>query len=217
MQREEADAEDDAEEETFAEAAAAQGAEGEGQCRQAQHDDVERVEPAGVVGALEGAGIDDRRLCRATGRDPDQRRLEPAGTGWSAHRPRSDDAATGHAGTRNPLYLTEAHLVESIRGIPRIQELDQPVDLVGDAGFHRAESLGHLRDERGGGEATLAEHLHAQIGAASSDRTRIALGRWLIDQLDEAGYLPLSLVEALESAVVAAAAVLLDFPRLSFL
>jgi len=51
-------------------------------------------------------------------------------------------------------------------------------------------------DERGGGEATLAEHLHAQIGAASSDLTRIALGRWLIDQLDEAGYLPLSLAEA---------------------
>ena len=48
-------------------------------------------------------------------------------------------------------------------------------------------------DERGGGEATLAEHLHGQIGAASSDRTQVALGRWLIDQLDEAGYLPLSL------------------------
>ncbi len=51
-------------------------------------------------------------------------------------------------------------------------------------------------DERGGGEATLAEHLHGQIGAASSDRTQVALGRWLIDQLDEAGYLPLSLAEA---------------------
>ena len=59
-------------------------------------------------------------------------------------------------------------------------------------------------DERGGGEATLAEHLHGQIGAASSDRTQVALGRWLIDQLDEAGYLHLPLAEAASELGIAA-------------
>lgn len=59
-------------------------------------------------------------------------------------------------------------------------------------------------DERGGAEATLAEHLHGQIGAASSDRAQVALGRWLIDQLDEAGYLPLSLAEAASELGIAA-------------
>lgn len=66
----------------------------------------------------------------------------------------------------------------------------------GDAGFGASSDEGPSLDERGGGEATLAEHLHAQIGAASSDEARVALGRWLIDQLDEAGYLPISLSEA---------------------
>jgi RNA polymerase sigma-54 factor len=51
-------------------------------------------------------------------------------------------------------------------------------------------------DERGSAGETLAEHLHAQIGAASSDVELVELARWLIDQLDEAGYLSLSVREA---------------------
>ena len=50
-------------------------------------------------------------------------------------------------------------------------------------------------DERGGGEETLAEHLHAQIGAVAHDPRELFLARWLIDQLDEAGYLPVPLRE----------------------
>jgi RNA polymerase sigma-54 factor len=58
-------------------------------------------------------------------------------------------------------------------------------------------------DEHGGGGATLAEHLHAQIGAelglAGEGATRIGfIARFLIDQLDDAGYLPLSLRELAE-------------------
>jgi len=44
-------------------------------------------------------------------------------------------------------------------------------------------------EERGGGEETLAAHLHAQVGAAARDPALLFVARWLIDQLDEAGYL----------------------------
>lgn len=50
-------------------------------------------------------------------------------------------------------------------------------------------------DERGGASETLAEHLHAQIGAVTSDRTLLFAARWLIDQIDEAGYLVVGLEE----------------------
>ena len=51
-------------------------------------------------------------------------------------------------------------------------------------------------DERGGASETLAEHLHAQIGAVTSDRMVLFAARWLIDQIDEAGYLVVGLEEA---------------------
>ena len=54
-------------------------------------------------------------------------------------------------------------------------------------------------DERGGSGETLAEHLHAQVGAASADPRQAALAAWLIDQLDEAGYLELPLRDAAET------------------
>lgn len=61
-------------------------------------------------------------------------------------------------------------------------------------------------DERGRADATLAEHLHGQIGTATSDQQLLFVARWLIDQLDEAGYLrvpPAEVAEALGlSAVV---------------
>jgi RNA polymerase sigma-54 factor len=50
----------------------------------------------------------------------------------------------------------------------------------------------------GAGEASLSEHLHAQIGAVARDAQALFVARWLIDQLDEAGYLALPLVEAAE-------------------
>jgi RNA polymerase sigma-54 factor len=51
-------------------------------------------------------------------------------------------------------------------------------------------------DSHGSGAATLAEHCHAQIGAASRDAQLVFIARWLIDQLDEAGYLVQPLTEA---------------------
>jgi len=55
-------------------------------------------------------------------------------------------------------------------------------------------------DTLGSGEATLAEHLHAQIGAqmgvAGRDPHLVFVARWLIDQLDDAGYLVQPLAEA---------------------
>jgi RNA polymerase sigma-54 factor len=50
-------------------------------------------------------------------------------------------------------------------------------------------------DERGGGAETLAEHLHAQVGPAARDPRQAAIAHWLIDQLNEAGYLETPLRE----------------------
>ncbi|MBS0481683.1 MAG: RNA polymerase factor sigma-54 [Proteobacteria bacterium] len=50
-------------------------------------------------------------------------------------------------------------------------------------------------DERGEGEASLAEHLHAQIGPATRDPAAAFVARHLVGLLDEAGYLPITLAE----------------------
>ncbi len=50
-------------------------------------------------------------------------------------------------------------------------------------------------DDRASASTTLSEHLHAQIGAAGRDLRQIFLARGLIDRLDEAGYLTVSLHE----------------------
>ena len=63
----------------------------------------------------------------------------------------------------------------------------------GESGSAGGEGLS--LDERGGGDPTLAEHLHAQVGTAASDAREAAIARWLIDQLDEAGYLETPLRE----------------------
>ena len=48
-------------------------------------------------------------------------------------------------------------------------------------------------DEHGDFAESLAQHLHAQIGATVRDPRAGFIARFLIDQLDEAGYLPLPL------------------------
>ena len=48
-------------------------------------------------------------------------------------------------------------------------------------------------DERGQAAETLAQHLEAQVGAATSDPRLAAIARHLIGLLDEAGYLPVAL------------------------
>jgi RNA polymerase sigma-54 factor len=54
-------------------------------------------------------------------------------------------------------------------------------------------------DERGSGESSLAAHLEAQVGAATADPLIAAIARHIIGQLDEAGYLPITLVEVAQS------------------
>ncbi|MET0250893.1 MAG: RNA polymerase factor sigma-54 [Novosphingobium sp.] len=54
-------------------------------------------------------------------------------------------------------------------------------------------------DQRGGPDVTLAAHLHAQVGAAAASPAALAAARWLIDQLDEAGYLTVTLDEAADA------------------
>lgn len=50
-------------------------------------------------------------------------------------------------------------------------------------------------DERGEGDKDLPTHLHDQLGAQASDARQAFIARYLIDQLDEAGYLPVTLRE----------------------
>jgi len=68
------------------------------------------------------------------------------------------------------------------------------LDFAGDGRAGGAEAPGI--DERGGNGETLAEHLHPPVGAAAEGASQAAIAHWLIDQLDEAGYLELPLREA---------------------
>jgi len=60
-------------------------------------------------------------------------------------------------------------------------------------------------EEHGAGGETLAEHLHAQIGAVAKEARAEFIARFLIDQLDEAGYLPIPLREICEALDVSLA------------
>ncbi len=64
------------------------------------------------------------------------------------------------------------------------------------AGLGGGDSEGPGIDAHGAAEASLAEHLHAQIGATTRDPQALFVARWLIDQLDETGYLTQPLAEA---------------------
>ncbi|MEI6640756.1 MAG: RNA polymerase factor sigma-54 [Novosphingobium sp.] len=77
---------------------------------------------------------------------------------------------------------------------------------LGDFGGSGGGGEGPDIDERGGAGETLAQHLHAQIGALTSDPALLFAGRWLIDQIDEAGYLTSSLDEAGQALGLPAAA-----------
>jgi RNA polymerase sigma-54 factor len=74
---------------------------------------------------------------------------------------------------------------------------DHSGDWGGELRFAAAEE-GRSIEERGSAEETLAEHLEAQIGAATSDSRLAAIARYLIGQLDEAGYLPVPLRDVAE-------------------
>lgn len=61
-------------------------------------------------------------------------------------------------------------------------------------------------DERGGDAPTLAEHLHAQIGAAARDSGTAFIARHIAGQLDDAGYLTVPLREVADELGVPLAA-----------
>ncbi len=52
---------------------------------------------------------------------------------------------------------------------------------------------GFAIEERGQTGESLCEHLEAQIGAVTSDARLAAIARYIVGQLDEAGYLPVSI------------------------
>jgi len=79
-------------------------------------------------------------------------------------------------------------------GEPRAASADSGDWSAGGSGGGEADMPGI--DTHGSGAASLAEHLHAQIGATSRDPQLVFIARWLIDQLDEAGYLIQPLTEA---------------------
>ncbi|WP_298167133.1 RNA polymerase factor sigma-54 [Novosphingobium sp.] len=80
-------------------------------------------------------------------------------------------------------------------------------DSLGDFGSSGAGGEAPDINERGGTSETLAEHLHAQIGAVTSDPALLFAARWLIDQIDEAGYLTATLEDAREALGLPQAAV----------
>ena len=67
------------------------------------------------------------------------------------------------------------------------------LDFGREAGGGADDLWGPSLDERGGAGETLAEHLHAQVGTVAGDADEAAIAHWLIDQLDEAGYLDIPL------------------------
>ncbi len=106
----------------------------------------------------------------------------------------------------------ESSPVDQLIGEGRADE-DRPLDIdrtaldverdTGDAAFMADASRGPSGsgmegpaiDERGAGEPTLAEHLHAQVGPAAHDPATAFIAHALVDQLDDAGYLPVPLGE----------------------
>ncbi|RZK01318.1 MAG: RNA polymerase sigma-54 factor [Novosphingobium sp.] len=70
-------------------------------------------------------------------------------------------------------------------------------DWGGDSRFAMGEE-GPSIEERSSSEETLAEHLEAQIGTATEDPRLAAIARYLIGQLDEAGYLAVAVRDVAE-------------------
>ncbi|SMC73313.1 RNA polymerase factor sigma-54 [Novosphingobium sp. B1] len=129
------------------------------------------------------------------------------------------EAVPAEAIEQAPEDLRRTHLesspVDQLVSEGRVAE-DRPLDIdasaldrdrdTGDASaFERSSSRefgggeGPDIDEHGRSEETLAEHLHAQIGVTTSDPQLLFVARWLIDQLDEAGYLGTPLGEVADA------------------
>ncbi len=102
----------------------------------------------------------------------------------------------GKAGEDRPLDIDAAALDrdrDTGDGVERAAASEAPAqDWSGDTrgeGGREGPSI----DERGAPEASLADHLSAQVGAVTSDPELAGLALYIVGQLDEAGYLPASL------------------------
>ena len=116
----------------------------------------------------------------------------------------------------------ETSPVDQLVGEGRAED-DRPLDIdasaldrdrdTGDAGGEFAGDFGGDQraagsgegpgiDERGDIGETLAQHLRAQIGAVARDGELLFVARWLIDQLDEAGYLHVPLREIADDLAI---------------
>ena len=129
----------------------------------------------------EGRGAEDRPLDidpAALDRDHDTGAGGTGAGGTGAGDMGAGDAASGDWGD----------------GEPRSASADSGDWSAGGSGGGDADAPGI--DTHGSGAASLAEHLHAQIGATSRDAQLVFIARWLIDQLDDAGYLIQPLIEA---------------------
>lgn len=62
----------------------------------------------------------------------------------------------------------------------------------GSAGSQSIGAEGPSIDERGSGAISLADHLNAQVGSAAGDAREEFLARYLIGQIDDAGYLTMN-------------------------
>lgn len=130
-----------------------------------------------------------------------------AGQGGEVADGPTPDTSAPEGGTPEGSEATADQLMREGHG-----EADAPLDIDPDAldrdrdtgdsfaldGGHSVTGSGEEGpgiDERGAGELTLAQHLEAQVGSATSDQQTAFLVIHLIGMLDEAGYLTASLRE----------------------
>lgn len=103
----------------------------------------------------------------------------------------------GKAGEDRPLDIDAAALDrdrDTGDGHERASALDAPTQPDWGGEMHgEIGAEGPSIDERGAPEASLADHLSAQVGAVTSDAELAGLALYIIGQLDEAGYLPATL------------------------
>ena len=82
-------------------------------------------------------------------------------------------------------------------------EASGPYEADYDGGASQSQSQGgeapSIDTHADDGATTLAAHLHGQIGAQTRDGALEFMARFIIDQLDEAGYLPLPLAEVADA------------------
>lgn len=113
--------------------------------------------------------------------------VQPAAAAASPDEPPPDPTADelilrGHGEADAPLDID-----------PGVLDRDRDTGDWAAAGGTGGSEEGPAIDERGDDEPTLAEHLEAQVGAATADPELLFVARHLIGLLDEAGYLTSSL------------------------